>query len=554
MKNLLLMLLLLPLGVFAQVEAVDETMHDQDVMEIVEEVSYGEGVRRGIPQHLKTGKPQYYRHNNLSGFILNDSILIPLKYESIDTKFADLMICREPKKLFGAINKKGETVIPFEYITLSQYHGNTLFGWKKDAGYGLMTRSGKGLVPFEYKNAYSGPDSVKVFYSPGKQLIVKVLGDENLQVLMEGDFEEISIEQTGRHPFFAVRQQGLWGIMDYEKRLMVPCIYDKFYLGFDRQLVAVRGDKMGVVDFKGNIQVPFEYEKIQERLKNGLFRFGTTISPDKLHYGLVDSTGRIVAPAEYEQVSQFYYCDLMKVKKDGKCGIMDMAGKLRTPIQFSDISAWKHMSAAEEKDKSGKPRKIHKEGYGIYFIHKYVENGKIGLWRIDKGEIIAQEYDYFKILHPNGPIEVTLNDKRALFNMKGGQLSGFEYGALGISAAHPAFVTAHTDGKRTLLSASTGKQIQPEYYDDWFFNNIDDLNGYFVTKIGKFTALHAPDGRRLTPHKYSASMAPCGSLPQVEALLPKRRKLVACAKIYGDTAIRFFAIDNTGAEYEYTPQ
>lgn len=523
-------------------------MHDVGI----EEVSSEEAFKRSIPAQFKDGKPHYFRYNNLSGYILNDSILIPFKYDQLDYKYSDFMICREPRKRYGAINKKGETVVPFEYNTLSQNSAGIVLGWKAEAGYGLMTPTGKVLVPFEYKKGFFNADSVVVLYAPDKQLIVKALDSENLKVLMEGDFEDISIEATGRRPIFAVKQQGRWGLMDYQKRLLVPCEYDKIHNMFGQHVVAVKNGKMGVVDLKGVLEVPFEYETFNERLRNGLFPFGVTVSRGKLRWGLVDSTGHVVLPAEYDQVAQFYYCDLMKVSKDGKWGILDMSGKLRTSLLFSDISGWKHLSATEKTDQSGKSRITHKEEYGIYFVHKYIDNGKIGLWHLDKGEIIPPKYDYFAILDPGGPVEVTLNDKRALFNIKGKQLSGFEYGALGISAVHPAFVTAHTDGKRTLVSTRTGKQIQPEYYDDWFFNNIEDLNGYFVTKIGNFTALHAPDGRRLTPHKYWASMAPCGSLPEVEAVLPKGRKLVACAKTYSETKIRFFAIDDAGGEYEYS--
>ncbi len=547
-KALHIIFLLLPFGVFAQVEEVDHIMHDVGI----EEVSTEEYFRRRIPAHLKTGKPQYYHQDKLAGYILNDSILIPLKYEQLDYKYSDFMICREPRKLYGAINKKGETVVPFEYNVLSQNAAGIVLGWKTGAGYGLMTHTGKVLVPFEYKKGFYNADSVVVLYAPDKQLIVKALDSENLQVLMDGDFEEITIEPTGRRPIFAVKQQGRWGIMDYQKHLLVPCEYDKIHNVLDQHVVAVKNGKMGIVDLNGAPEVPFEYEIIGERLKNGLFRFGVGISAGRYYWGLVDSVGRVVLPAAYDQVEQFYYCDLMKVKKDGKCGILDMKGKFRTPLQFSDIMAWKHFLSTEKTDKSGKSRIIQEEAYGIYFVHRYIENGKVGLWKIDQGEIIKPVYDYFNIYHPQGPIEVTLNEKRALFNIKGKQISGFDYDGLGISARHPAYVTAYANDKRTLISAGTGKQILPEYYDDWFFHNYDEMNGYFVTKIGNSTALHAPDGRRLTPHKYWAGMTPCGSLPEVEAALPKGRKIVACAIHKSDAGLRFYAIDDTGAEYEYS--
>ena len=548
MKKLFLLFLLLPLGVFAQVEQVYEVMHDVGV----EEVSSEEALKRSIPAHFKNGKPHYFSRNNLAGYILNDSILIPLQYEQLAFKYSDFMICREPRKLFGAINKKGETVVPFEYNTLSQNAAGIVLGWKKGAGYGLMTPTGKTLVPFEFKSGFFNQDSVVVLYGPGKQLIVKALDSENLKVLMEGNFEEISIEATGRRPIFAVKQQGRWGIMDYQKRQLVPCEYDKIHKVVEQHVVAVKNGKMGIVDWNGKPEVPFEYEMIGERLRNGLFSFGVGISAGRYRWGLVDSMGHIVLPGEYDQVEQFYSCELMKVKKDGKCGILDPRGKLRAPLQFLDIMAWKHFLTTEKTDKSGKPQSFREEVYGIYFVHKYLEDGKIGLWKIDQGEIIKPAYDYFNIYHPEDCIEVSLNDKKALFNGKGKQLSGFEYGALNISAQHPAFVTAYANDKRTLLNARTGKQIQPEYYDEWISHYSDGMNGYFLTKIGNSTALHAPDGRRLTPHKYWAGMAPCGNLPEVEARLPKGRKLVACAIHKGDAGLRFYALDDTGAEYEYT--
>jgi len=548
MKKLFLFFLLFPFGVFAQVEEVDHTMHDVGI----EEVSSEEDFRRRIPAHLKTGKPQYYHQDKLAGYILNDSILIPLKYEQLDYKYADFMICREPRKLYGAINKKGETVVPFEYNVLSQNAAGIVLGWKTGAGYGLMTPTGKELVPFEYKKGFFSIDSVVVLYAPDKQLIVKALDAENLKVLMDGDFEEISIESTGRRPIFAVKQQGRWGIMDYQKHLLVPCEYDKIHNVLDQHVVAVKNEKMGIVDLNGAPEVPFEYETINQRLKNGLFPFGVGISPGKQRWGLVDSTGRVVLPAEYDQVEQFYYCDLMKVKKDGKCGVLDPTGRLRVPLQFSDIMAWKHVFYEEKTGADGKKHRIQQDGYGIYFLQK-PDNGQLGLWHIDKGEIIAPgELDFFEIFYPDGPIKVSKNGKDALFSIEGKQLIGFEYGTLGVSWRHPEFVTSYSGDKRTLVSTRTGKQIQPEYYDDWFFHNYNEMNGYFVTKIGNSTALHAPDGRRLTQHKYYTSMAPCGSLPEVEAVLPSGRKIVACAIYKGDAGLRFYAIDDTGAEYEYS--
>jgi hypothetical protein len=399
MKKQLFLLLFLPFSLFAQVyDIATDAPH--------EELSSEEAFRRSIPADFKTGKPHYFRYQRLAGYILNDSILIPCKYESLDNKFSDLMICREPRKLFGAINRKGETVIPFEYRMLNQYVIGTLFGYKKDQGYGLMTTAGKVLVPFEYQKGISY-DSVFVFSTPGKQLAVKVLTPENLQVLMEANFEEISTEQTGHRPFFAVKQQGLWGVADFQKRFLIPCAYDKIESVLGRFVTVSKAGKMGLVDLQGKVQIALEYETIAQRLKNGLFQFGKAVSSTQKLWGLMDSTGLQVLPVEYEQIEQFYYCDLMKVKKDGKYGILDVSGKFRTPLQFSDIMAWKHVTVVEKKDGAGNIRQEDEDKYGIYFVYKFVENNnKVGLWQLDKGQIFPQEYDYFDIKHPNAPISL----------------------------------------------------------------------------------------------------------------------------------------------------
>ncbi|MBL7783607.1 MAG: WG repeat-containing protein [Saprospiraceae bacterium] len=540
--------LLLPLTAFAQVETEHEVMHDVDVP--VEEVSAKEDFLRSIPKGFKDGKPHIHQYNKLWGYVLNDSILIPFIYEDLDFKYSDFMICREPRKYYGVINKKGETVIPFEYVSIKRYF-DVLFAWKKDAGCGVMNLSGKELVPFEYEKGTFGADTTLVFMSPGKQLVVRPIGGDKLQVLIESNYEEMSTEPVAGRPLLAVKQQGRWGILDYQNRLVIPCEYDKIQKVFEQHVVAVKNGKTGVVHLNGTLEVPFEYETIPERLKNGLFRFGVKAAGGKQRNGLVDSTGQVVAQAEYDAISQFYYCDLMKVSKGGKWGILDRSGKLRSPLQFADLSAWKHNAPVEKKDESGKSTIVYKEAYGLYFVHKHTENGKIGLWHLDKGEIIPPLYDYYEIFDLDGPIEVTLNEKRALFNGKGKQLTGFDYNSLSVTTRPPQYMTAQVGGKRTLLNASTGKQIQPEYYDDWYYHNIKEMNGYFYTKIGDFTALHAPNGRRLTSHKYWASITPYSSIPEVEAQLPKGRKIVACARTKTEYAIRFFAIDDTGAEYEY---
>lgn len=540
MKKLLFFLLFLPLALPAQIP---------DEPAPVEEDTRPEAVRfrESIPKRYKTGKPQIYQYNKLWGYILNDSVLIPCKYEELDSYFSDLMVCREPKKLYGAINKKGETVIPFEYYVLNKQPDGLLLANKKDAGYGLLNADGSTvLAPFEFKKGMH-QDSIYIFYSDGKQRVLRHTGGGKLTVLMESSFDDIDPTITYDQPLFAVKQQGRWGLMDYNKKLLLPCAYDQVCRIENRMVTVRKAGKMGVADLGGREMVPCAYDEVYPRMRNGLFRVVNKV-PGAMLMGLLDSTGRQILPLEYGQIEQFYRIDLMKVRKGEKWGIADVSGTILVSPQFADISEWKHSEWVEKKPGQW----ITEETYGQYFVYKDVANGSsIGLWRLEKGKILPAEFDYFEIMHPGSLVVVTKGEKRALYGLDGRQITGFEFDALSTMRPEGKFLIAYQNGNRTLISARNGKQVQPEYYDDWFFNYLDEMQGYFYTKKDGFLALHAPDGRRLTPHQYKMGIRPCAATPALLKKIPAGRKPVAGTYREVDGRLVPFVLDDLGAEYEF---
>jgi hypothetical protein len=548
MKEILLFLmLLLPFFLEAQVQEVSKK--DVEVPDVSDTRAQSERFKQSIPKRLKMGKPQKYQYENLWGYILNDSILIPCKYYSLDAPYSDVMVCREPRGLYGAINKKGELVIPYGFNTLEKTEDGLLWGWKTDNGYGLMTLSNKILVPFDYKTG-NKRDSFYIFNSSGNQLIIKHLGDEKLKVILEGDFEEISFFNPKKHRLLAVKQIGLWGLMDYEKHIVVPCEYDLIQSIEINKAVVKKGGKTGIIDFEGKVLLPLEYDELNSQLRNGLIPVINKDATGKRRIGLVDSIGQVLLSVEYEQLEQFYNCDLMKVKKDGKWGIVDMKGKFLADIQFYDVYEQKHLVEKKQTGAIGTVKQISEEKTGVFFAYKNSENDKYRLYKLGKGAIIEPGFDGYSICSIDGPIVVNKDEKRGLFTIEGKQIIPFEYGSLGVVWPNLDLVLAYKDDKRTLLSSIDGKQIQPEIYDDWFMN-YNGMVGYFYTKIGLFNALHAPDGRRLTPHQYKMGMRKCEELPELTPKLPVGRKIVACTYREIEGRLANIALDDLGAEYEF---
>ncbi|MCC6412870.1 MAG: WG repeat-containing protein [Saprospiraceae bacterium] len=535
----LFLLFFLPFAAMAQIEVATEG------------VGTGAPAKPVIPARLKTGKPQLFCSQGNCGYVLNDSFLIPLQYMELEPEYSDFMVARLHSKKYGVINKQGETVLPFDYLVMKRVAAGTLLVGIKGQGYGLLNPQGKVLIPLEYQYEQHYIDSVMVFHSPGKQKIIKLIDADQVQVIMEGTFEEIEKGPDNR-PFFFVKENGRWGVMHYNKRLLVPCLYDKIHHIEENQVIAEKDGKWGVVNLQGKVLVPFEYRRINPRLRNGYYVNGKSPLPGQWRWGMVDSLGQTILPNEYQTVSLSNNCDMFEILKGGKTGLVDATGKMRIPLQFGEIYEAKHPEYKVETSKDGATKSVYQDGYGLYFKTQDTASVKLGLWHVDKGEILKPLYESVEVLQVNGPYAATQNGKKALFSSEAKQLTGFEYNFLNVDRYRPNLVKAALpDRKHQLLRLSDGQPVEAEFYDEILqIGNTDGL--YFITKKDRLAALHQPDGRRITPHKYS-TIHYCIEPVTIDGL-PKGRIIVACAYLSNDTGAFFWAIDDAGAEYIYKPK
>lgn len=542
-RNYLIPLLLfLPFLLPAQINDVE--LHDMDIQIEESYVDPATAIQQSIPARFKTGKPELFAYQGRYGYVLNDSILIQPEYQSLEKPYADFMIARNAQNYFGAINKQGKIILPFEYFQLARTPTGMVLAGKMKQGFGLLDAQGKVLLPLEYKDGRHFADSTVVLSGPGKQKIVKLLGPAGFKVVLEAGYEAMDKATTGDRSLFAVQENGLWGLMDYNKRLILPCTYDKIHRVYEDQAIAEKAGKWGVVSFQNKVLIPFVHDKISERLRYGYYRAGKSMPKSKWLWGMVDTTGRTLLEAKYDAIDQLYYCDFFKISQNGKKGLVDTAGNVIVPIQFGDIYELKHPEWAAQE---GRPGMVKREVYGLYVKTKNPENDLLGLWQLNKGEILKPAFEWIEVLQAGGPYAVQKEDKKALFDGAGQQLTGFEYAWLGFGLMRPEIIVAGLpDRKTTLLRRSDGKPVQAEFYDEILPIRETDT-GYMVSKSDGKWALHASNGKRLCPHQYTWIRNWDNSV-QVTGL-PEERVLVAKAAIYSDTGLMFFALDDTGAAY-----
>lgn len=331
-----LILLLFGQNTFAQQETViEEVFHDV----VTEESVPAQFV---IPKHWKTGKPQCGRRDadKRYGYVLNDSILIPFEYEELEIYYSDFMLAKRGG-IWGAINKKGEAVLPFDFKDLRHSQRGTLVAMKSGAPqrrYGLISPQNEVLVPLEFRNVIHVNDSVLIFSREGKQLVVNVLSQNAAPVRDSFEYEWFQRLGNDDAYFFSAQPKGgKMGIVDLEGRVLLPFERDKIIWAKGNFIDFEAGKSFhGLVNFQNQVRVPAVYRAINPTENPNLFR----ATDERWKVGMIDSTGRVLIPIRYDYCWVLGAPELVRCKThQGHYALWNTAGQQLTEEIYEEISA-----------------------------------------------------------------------------------------------------------------------------------------------------------------------------------------------------------------------
>ncbi len=421
-------------------------MHDQEVA--TEKVGTPKPVPFVIPQHWKTGKPQAGRtKDKRSGYVLNDSILIPFVYEELDITYSDFMIAKRAG-LWGAINKKGEAVLPFVYISLTNGKKGTLVAARNYHAYGLLSRANEVLVPLEFKQVIHVNDSVMIFNRQFKQVVVEVLNQQKIHVL--NTFEHDQFEPLGSpYPkFFAAKvKDGKTGVVDLNNRVLLPFDYPKI-LWQSGNLINFETEQSlhGLVNYQNQVRVPAVHRSINSTTNPNLF----AVRDERMKVGMIDSTGNIIVPLQYYSCWVLENLECIKCKTiQGYYALWNVRGEQCTQEIYEEIHGNKDI-----------PKVL------------FAQLPDSQKWQIldRQGQVISRELvdDYYFFILGFKCNKAGLS---AIYDLSGRRMTDFAY-----KNAHRAFDTVEAAEKRAralglpegtrlvcLATNSAGKQV---YIDD----------------------------------------------------------------------------------------
>lgn len=112
-------------------------------------------------------------------------------------------------------------------------------------------------------------------------------------------------------------------------------------------MIVVKDDMYGVINKKGEIIVPLEYDYITDFRNNLAIAYQEDLSEENftLREGLIDTKGNLLTPTIYDNMETEMYdgyeapkfiCGLLKVQINGKFGFINQRGEMIIPAEYED--------------------------------------------------------------------------------------------------------------------------------------------------------------------------------------------------------------------------
>ncbi len=357
----------------------------------------------------KEDRVDWFKLDGKYGFknLLTGKVLVQPEYEEIDYYFSDFMVVQKSGKT-GAINKKGEIVVPFEFqkIRSSSSNIDRRFPWilaAKNGFWGLIDAKGNTFLDFEWTEAdfYLGNDSLVLLSKKGLQLLINREG----RTVIETKFDRWE-DNDSFYPqkLICARKSGKAGLVDFQNKVVLPFKFEQV-IWMKGEVVCIQKNKRyGLFKIGGRQILAPEHGVIRPLDAHGLFTVGTM---DAKKQGLMDSTGFVVLPIEYSNIYLVANKSLIAAENhDSKMAIFDLSGKQLTDFLFDKI-----------------------------IDHDFVPNlffGRIGeqKYRLlnGKGEFVSPDIFAVVGVSPTA-FSASLAVKSALFLLDGKQATPFKYGA-----------------------------------------------------------------------------------------------------------------------------
>lgn len=409
------------------------------------------------------------------GVITNETV-IPFIYDSIATEinFTD----KKQNKNFKRINYSGIARIPFfDLITI------------KAGKYGLINIDGKEIFEPEYDKITRMNNRQFILAEKNKKFSVYFTSEK---IKVADEFERV---YSGSQALIIAVKNNRSGALNFKGEEVVPFLYDAGGINvLSKYIIVSRNGKKGLLNFKGEVLIQPEYDEINSFYESGFDNFFQIRLNNK--YGVSTSNGIILQP-------EFIYVDaddnyFTVVTTDSLIGIADKTGNFILQPKYKYV---------HKSDTKNSIFKILKDSAGIYLFN-LINKSIFPKTFVHYGYVLDDE-NLYNPLNKNKHYLLLLKDVNGKFGMMN-EITGendipFEYENIyqRFSDSKHTYFAAKKNGKSGLIN-ELNKEVIPFIYDTLdldFADGYGSQNRIVASLKGKYGVINL-DNEVLIPFKY----------------------------------------------------
>lgn len=294
--------------------------------------------------HAENGNRFIIIHEEKHGLINTEGeLVVPFMYTYIYWHNDRWLKVQKDGGLYGLIDIDGKEILPIMYEDIGVDYGKLSFDddkimVKNQGLWGVVRLDNTVLVPIRYPNTFVTKAGYWCCYAENDHtFVIDSLGHEILSLPYYLSDGIISSRMQ-------VQRKGRFGLIDANGKEIFPCVADQpiaFYYAnkeggsLPSPVACIRQDlKYGIIDTDGHYVLPAIYDQILPQSftpnyypYNYKANYYAVVKDGKA--GVVNAKGEITIPIEYDAVS-FACNDIVRLYKDrdSKCGWATAAGKI----------------------------------------------------------------------------------------------------------------------------------------------------------------------------------------------------------------------------------
>ncbi len=251
---------------------------------------------------------------------------IPFKYDAI-SDFVDGLSLVEIGDQMGVMHRNGNLVLACEFEDLGMISDGLIYG-SKNGKYGYYDAIGRSRIPEKYDDAFDFSNGIAKVKINGFQAYIDIYD----VYVAQPAYAEIDVFSDS---LFVFTKDGFMGLMDRLTKVVVEADFDEIGRLKEGVAIAVIDDEVVYLNKRGEIVIQDDFEVYPNFALKGEFLNGEAVAVKDEKYGRIDIKGNTVLSFKFDNIGIGE--TVIPFEKEGMWGVLNRSGKTLISAEYSNL-------------------------------------------------------------------------------------------------------------------------------------------------------------------------------------------------------------------------